>query len=56
MFMAGMNLTYNLPHWKFGVEYTARAADYGQKTSHGRVSQTHRVTNHRAMATTIFLF
>lgn len=56
MFMAGATLTYNLPNWKFGIEYTARAADYGQKTSKGRVSQTHRVTNHRTMATAIFMF
>lgn len=56
MFMAGANLIYNLPNWKFGIEYTARAADYGQKTGKGRVSQTHRVTNHRAMATAIFMF
>ena len=34
---AGAELTYNVPHWKFGLEYTLSSAWYGSlNTSNGK--------------------
>lgn len=34
---AGAELTYNVPHWKFGLEYTLSSAWYGSlNTSSGK--------------------
>ena len=53
---ATAELTYNLPHWKFGVEYTLCNAFYGDLTNEARVENTHSVMNHRFVATAIFQF
>ncbi len=54
---AGAELTYNLPHWKFGVEYNLSTAWYGSiQASNGKVSDTHAVCNNRFVATAIFMF
>lgn len=55
--MGGAELTYNLPHWKFGVEYTLSAAWYGSlNLSNGRIEDTHSVRNNRVVAVAMFMF
>lgn len=49
-------LTYNLPNWKFGVEYSWTGAYYGSLTEKGKVTDTNLVDNHRAVLTAIFQF
>ncbi|MDR0892007.1 MAG: hypothetical protein LBN24_05285 [Mediterranea sp.] len=54
----GAELTYNLPHWKLGVEYTLCKARYGsldQESGKSNVDK-HSVQNHRVVAAAIFLF
>ncbi len=53
---ATAELTYNLPHWKFGVEYMLCNAWYGTVGEEGRVADTHGVMNHRVVMTAIFQF
>lgn len=53
---ATAELTYNLPNWKFGVEYMLCNAFYGDLTNEARVENTHSVMNHRFVATAIFQF
>lgn len=54
---AGAELTYNIPHWKFGVEYTLNSAWYGNlNMSDGRVNNTHIVSNNRIVAVAMFMF
>jgi hypothetical protein len=49
--------SYNLPHWKAGVEYQASTARYGTlDPSDGRVRQAHGVTNHRLVALFMYYF
>ncbi len=49
-------LTYNLPHWKFGVEYMLCNAWYGTMGDKGKIYDTHSVMNHRVVMTAIFQF
>lgn len=53
---ATAELTYNLPNWKFGVEYMLCNAFYGDLTNEARVENTHSVMNHRFVATAVFQF
>lgn len=54
---AGAELTYNIPHWKFGVEYTLTSARYGSlNTSNGKIKDTHAVCNNRIVAVAMFMF
>lgn len=54
---SGWQISYNLPSWKFGVEFSASTAWYGSlNTANGRVTDTHHVTNCRALATAMFMF
>ena len=53
---ASAELTYNLPHWKFGVEYMASTAWYGNLMPDAKISDTHSVTNHRVVFTALFQF
>ena len=53
---ASAELTYNLLHWKFGVEYMASTAWYGNLMSDAKISDTHSVTNHRVVFTALFQF
>ena len=53
----GCELTYNMKHWKFGVEYLYTSAHYGDVNySNGRVEYTHAVGNHRVVGTAMFTF
>ena len=50
-------LTYNVPHWKLGVEYSPSLAWYGDRTlADGRIRDTHSVTNHRILGVLIYSF
>lgn len=54
---AGAELTYNVPHWKFGLEYTLTSAWYGSlDRSNGEIKDTHAVCNNRIVAVAMFMF
>lgn len=54
---AGAELTYNVPHWKFGLEYTLTSAWYGSlNSSNGKIIDTHAVCNNRIVAVAMFMF
>lgn len=54
---ANVQLTYNLPHWKFGAEYGPSIAQYGTVDPiDGRVENTHSVTNHRILGVMVYMF
>ncbi len=54
---ASAELTYNIPHWKFGAEYSFCSAWYGSlNPSNGKVVDTHSVFNHRLVAVALFTF
>lgn len=54
---AGAELTYNVPHWKFGLEYTLTSAWYGSlDRSNGKIKDTHAVCNNRIVAVAMFMF
>lgn len=59
IFTANMQLSYNLPHWKLGVEYSPSLAWYGEegaRTAKGKIESTHSVTNHRVLGVLIYSF
>lgn len=50
-------ISYNLPYWKFGMEFVASTAWYGSMDlADGRINATHPVSNYRVVATAIFSF
>lgn len=49
-------VSYNLPNWKFGLEYSYCNAWYGSNDSKGKVVDTHTVDNHRIIAVALFQF
>ncbi len=53
---ATAELTYRIPHWKFGIEYMLCNAWYGTVGPEGKVQDTHSVMNHRIVMTAIFQF
>ena len=53
---ASAELTYNLPHWKFGAEYSWCGACYGDYDDKGRVKNTHLVKNNRVVVSALFWF
>lgn len=54
---ASAELTYNVPHWKFGIEYNFSSAWYGSlNPSNGKIKDTHSVSNNRLVATALFTF
>lgn len=57
VFMGGAELTYNLPHWKFGLEYTYSSAAYGSlDKSDGKIIDTNSIGNNRIVAVAMFTF
>lgn len=49
--------TYNLPHWKIGMEYGPSTAWYGEpRGDTGKIGNTHSVTNHRVLGVLIYMF
>lgn len=53
---ANAELTYNLPHWKAGLEYSCSTAWFGTMDRKGKINDTHSVTNHRILGVIIYLF
>ena len=54
---AGAELSYKLPHWSFGVEYSSTSAWYGTRSkTNGRVYDANCVTNQRIVGVAIFIF
>ena len=52
-----LELTYNVPHWKIGLEYNYTAAWYGDlNQSNGKIVNTHSVGNNRVVASVLFMF
>jgi len=50
-------VSYNLKHWTFGVEYERTTASYGTiDLNDGKVKDTHDVTNNRVVAVMMYLF
>ncbi len=50
-------LTYNLPHWKFGVEYMYTNAHYGEFDKSATIAiGEHAVGNHRVVFAALFQF
>ena len=53
---AHCQLTYNLPHWRLGFEYTPSVVWYGTPDNKGRVKDTHSITGHRILAMVMYTF
>lgn len=54
---AGAELTYNVNHWKFGVEYTYTSAAYGSlNLKNGKIIDTHSIGNNRIVGVAMFMF
>ena len=50
-------VTYNLPHWRIGLEYNHTAAWYGDlNPKNGKIVNTHSVGNNRFVASASFMF
>lgn len=50
-------LTYNLPHWKIGLEYNYTSASYGGLNhANGKIINTHSVGNNRIVASMLYMF
>lgn len=50
-------ITYNLPHWKIGLEYNHTSAWYGDlNPANGKIINTHSVGNNRFVASATFSF
>lgn len=57
LFTAGAELTYNIPHWKFGLEYTWSSAWYGPiDLQEGKIMDSHAARNNRIVAVAMFMF
>lgn len=58
LFTTNWQLSYNLPHWRLGVEYTPAIAWFGtiDEADGGSVRSNHHVTNHRAVVTMSYQF
>lgn len=54
---AGAELTYNVAHWKFGLEYMLSSAWYGSlNTSNGKIADAHSIRNNRIVGVAMFMF
>lgn len=52
-----LELTYNLPNWKIGVEYNHTKAWYGSlNKDNGKIVNTHSVANNRFVASVLYMF
>ena len=50
-------VTYNLPHWRIGLEYNYTSAWYGKLNhTNGKIVDTHSVGNNRFVASASFMF
>ena len=53
---ASVELTYNIPHWKIGAEYSLTTAWYGTNDDKGKVYDTHDVSNNRFVISALYSF
>lgn len=53
---ASVELTYNIPHWKIGAEYSLTTAWYGNNDEKGKVYDTHDVSNNRFVISALYSF
>lgn len=52
-----LNMSYNLPHWQFGFEYSPATAWYGDRDmKNGKIKNTYAVTNHRIVGLVVYYF
>lgn len=56
MFTVSAFLSYNIPHWRFGIEYSLTTAYYGTNDAYGKVKDTHAIVNHRPYAMVMYSF
>lgn len=57
LFTGTAELTYNVPHWKFGAEYSLCNAWYGDEfDAKAKATKSHTVMNHRLVLTALFQF
>lgn len=57
LFTGTAELTYNIPHWKIGAEYSACKAWYGDEFSEkAKALHAHGVANHRVVITVNYQF
>ena len=57
LFTINASLSYNLPHWRFGMEYNPATAWYGKICPvSGRIKDAASVTNHRILAVMTYFF
>lgn len=57
LFTGSAEITYNIPHWKIGIEYNYTSAWYGDlNNKNGKIINTNSVHNNRIVATAIFTF
>ena len=56
MFTLSLLLNYNIPNWRFGIEYSITNAFYGTNDAHGKVRNTHSIVNHRPYAMVMYSF
>lgn len=53
----GAELTYNLPHWKFGAEYMFSSVWYGNlNKTNGKVTDIHSVCGSRVVVSALYMF
>lgn len=53
---ANVQLSYNLPHWKWGMEYSPSIGWFGTADKRGKIGDTHTVTNHRVLCVMMYMF
>lgn len=53
---ANAQISYNLPHWKLGIEYNPTIAWYGSADNQGKIHDTHSVVNHRILWAMLYMF
>ena len=56
MVTANAQFSYNLPHWKFGLEYSPSTGWFGAADKRGKIHDTHTVTNHRILCVMLYMF
>lgn len=57
VFTTNLQLSYVLPHWKLGFEYSPSLAWYGDRVlADGRIRDTHSITNHRFLGVLVYSF
>lgn len=56
MYTISALLSYNIPSWRFGFEYSLTEVFYGINDVYGKVRNTHSVVNHRPYAMIMYSF